>query len=896
MSKKKTDLQEPEMLKQEDAVVETAENAENAAPENTENKTVSVFKASMDDDDNRKGVYIDKAESEAFLEAQRKKKKRKKIIVTVVTVAIVLLLAFIIYKIIFGGNKGAIKWPSDYIETGCEKKAGEKIDNNLGDTLIATKTNKDGKTTELWFSPADSLLRIVVKKGDKVDEYRSWPAPTEELAAESKEGETCTKYAKNHDIISSLVRVGYSEAQMDGGKDFGINQVVGVQTEYFKIEDGFKVKYTLPASVSKTNMDFETIKFDFTLSFSVDFYLDENGDFISAVPVNEIIEPNWEDYKKDDFKYDEMPRISSVTPLPYLLSARQGDAGQYITPDGSGGVTNFASTRISQYDEYVKRIYGYDDTFDTFNYPNMTNEKVSLPVYGYIQNDSMVTVFAEEGETDSLIIIGQPGMRSLDVYYIYFTHRFREYYISSVGTTGAYTFCEIGVSSGDFVERYVFDIKDDGEYTYVDTAKKTRDFIIDKWNGDKAKLDYLKDANVNTTKKTDATNDLINLKIFFADENKARTNIFSKFKVMTTFAQAKDIISDAAGEGRTKIHYSLLGWQQDGYFGNIMKKYGIESVLGGKKGLKDLTSYAKENNLDIAADVNLLIYYSNPTGGASLRSSVVKDPATNYSKYKLISNAGVFQRRDNCYHMSPLYYDSHLLQKDIKNLSKLGFTKVDLQQLGDLLYTDYNKENALLRLQALEYYRNWIVEYKKVFNEVSVFYGYEYAASVADNILGIPTGASQVFIIDESIPFLEIVYHGLIDYYSESINRSSDNVQSLLKSIEYGAFFTYEVTNDPTDTLKYTNYNSLFKAQYISLESDIKNAYVIADKVLTPVANAFIENHCKVANDVYCTEYDNNIKIYVNYGKTEYETSEGNVPARGVLLVENGVATPVNVG
>lgn len=62
----------------------------------------------FDADETRSGVYIDKAEAEAFLEAQRKKKLRNKIITASVSVAVLLLCAFIVFNVVFSGNSGLI--------------------------------------------------------------------------------------------------------------------------------------------------------------------------------------------------------------------------------------------------------------------------------------------------------------------------------------------------------------------------------------------------------------------------------------------------------------------------------------------------------------------------------------------------------------------------------------------------------------------------------------------------------------------------------------------------------------------------------------------------------------------------------------------------------------------
>ncbi len=871
--------------------------------EKTEKAKSGIFRASIEEEEEKKNLFIDKEEAERFLEKQRKKKLRKRIIITTVSVLVVLIAIFVVYKVVFGGNVGVIRFSDKWIVEKDPKPVGDAIKTNAGLTEIASVNNNMGGKTTIKFSPADSLLilEITNSKGDK-ETVRSWPAPLESEMDKKTADDEYPKYAKNHDIVSSLVRLGYTASNLDGGKDFGINQVPGVKIEYYYIENGFKAKYTVPIEVTKTNSDGDTYKVNFEFSLGVEFYLDENGDLIVNVPKKDVVETYQESqYTKDT---DEMPRVASIAVLPFINARRQGDDGYYVTPDGSGGLTYFNVPRISQFDEYQKRIYGYDDIFDVFNYPNMTNETICLPAFGAVDGGKRLTCFAVESEANASILMGQPGMKNLDFYYITYLFKWREFYQAKLSNNGqSYTFLEIPSGIGDFTIKYSYKIDSDSTYSYVDVAKDIRDFIVDKWYADKMSdnpdYDYFENAEVNTKENKNQNPDILNLKVFIADINRASVSWWPTYKVMTTFGQAKSIVAKTAENGMTRVRYSLLGWQQNGYYGNAMKKFSISNSVGGKGGLRDLNSYAKKNETTLAADVNLLLLYGSPKG-ASLRQATVKNPGTFYVSYKVVNTAGVFERGTDFYYMSPLYYNYNMLSKDIGGLKDLGFRNVDLQQLGNLLYTDYNKENALLRQQALEYYRKWMTKYKEKFDSVSIYYGYEYAASLADNILDIPTESSKLFIVDESVPVLEIVYHGLVDYYSNAVNRSSDYTQSILRSIEYGAFLTFEVTNETTEELRYTRYNSLFKAKYDDLYATIVKGYNIANKALAPVANCDIVDHCCVDGEregsVYCTTYSNGTKIYVNYSDTSKETPDGQVPAFGIgICSSDGKFETLNV-
>lgn len=155
------------------------------------------------DEKTKSGVYVDQAEAEAFLESQRKKKVRNRIIVTVVSVILVALVGFIAFNVLLGGNSGLIDFKPDFLTTLDAAAVGESVDVAAGDTLFASSVNSEGQTVELWYSPVDTLLTVKVKEGDTVvNEFRSWPKPTQGMA----DPENPEKYtAQVQKLISSLV-------------------------------------------------------------------------------------------------------------------------------------------------------------------------------------------------------------------------------------------------------------------------------------------------------------------------------------------------------------------------------------------------------------------------------------------------------------------------------------------------------------------------------------------------------------------------------------------------------------------------------------------------------------------------------------------------------------------
>ena len=202
--------------------------------------------------------------------------------------------------------------------------------------------------------------------------------------------------------------------------------------------------------------------------------------------------------------------------------------------------------------------------------------------------------------------------------------------------------------------------------------------------------------------------------------------VLNQVKVMTDFDGVQNIYNELSESGASDLRLSLLGWQKGGYYWNVTSKLKPDSSFGGASGLEDLNKWAKDKDITLVLDNNLLIIYGSPSNGATFRNSVVKKANTFYLNYRISTTSGVYRMTD-FYVLSPEYFDQELLDDLIKRLKKYGAANVDLQQLGDMLYSDYNEENPLYRVQAISKYVKWLQKYGENFDQVSVYGGNSYA-------------------------------------------------------------------------------------------------------------------------------------------------------------------------
>ena len=289
-----------------------------------------------------------------------------------------------------------------------------------------------------------------------------------------------------------------------------------------------------------------------------------------------------------------------------------------------------------------------------------------------------------------------------------------------------------------------------------------------------------------------------------------------------------------------------------------------------------------------------MIVYGDPTNGATFRSSIVKQANTFYLNYYIKDNSGVY-RKTNFYVMGPEYYNEELIDDVISRLKEFGTNNVDLQQLGDMLFSDYNEENPLFRVQTIDLYVKWLQKYGKNFDNISVYSGNSYAVPFVNTIIDMPIEKSSHIVLDEDVPFMQIVYHGLVDYYSAPVNNQDNEEFFKLRSIEYGSLMSYELTKAKTSELRYSYYNGLYRSEYSKLKNEIVERYNAIAEAVKPFAALEITDHFRVVEgkEIFCTEYSDGTRVYVNYENSAQTIiddagKEQTVSAKNYLILQKG--------
>ncbi len=168
-----------------------------------------------------------------------------------------------------------------------------------------------------------------------------------------------------------------------------------------------------------------------------------------------------------------------------------------------------------------------------------------------------------------------------------------------------------------------------------------------------------------------------------------------------------------------------------------------------------------------------------------------------------------------------------------------------------------------------------------LFNPIDLAYGY------TDYIADLPVKTSELRILDNTIPFMQMVLDGYINYSSTNINKDSiDIAEDVLRAIEGKSSLKFSFVSAEPESLNNTKQNDRFAAQFSVWQYQIGDYYSQYNNFYQKVKNASITNH-EMLDDAGLTRivtYSNGVKVYLNYGHEETTISGVKVAAQSFVV------------
>lgn len=595
---------------------------------------------------------------------------------------------------------------------------------------------------------------------------------------------------------------------------------------------------------------------------SIEYILDHDS-LVVKIPVNDI-------------KYTKEYPIYEISVLSLFGAGEPDEEGALFVPDGSGALIYFNNEK-AKYPPYRQDVYGRDLTVADAKVL-AKGEKARMPVFGIIKESSNSALFGiiEEGASVAAINADVNGRENSYnyVYPSFYVVNKDDVTLQSEDKRREFPRYQQKPMKEDYVVRYTFLNGEDASCEGM--ARFYRQYLIQNnmlSEGSRAKND-------NTPFYLELIGSISTRKHFIGVPYRA-------LEPMTTFEQAKLIISEMKQKGIDNIKLKYSGWFNKGLYHKVPNSISVDGAVGGEKGLRDFLSYLEKEKITIYPDTALLRVYNtsglsfNIITGAARRLTEV--PAAVYPYDYALDQRDT--SRLPSYVLSPRHVERYVSNM-LKSLTGFGINAVSLRDLADELNSDYRKNRQIDRTESEKISISALVNIYQSGIDIMAKGGNSYSWPYITDITHIPLGKSSFKIEDEDIPFYQMVVRGFIEYTGAPYNLSvyTNYRQYILKCLEYGSNVHFTWSFETTEKVKDTDFDYLYSTYYKEWIEPARQIYHEVNDVLKQVSNQGIISHQKLEEGVYKTVYENGLYVIVNYNGTPVSVDGLNVGSQDFIV------------
>jgi len=569
-------------------------------------------------------------------------------------------------------------------------------------------------------------------------------------------------------------------------------------------------------------------------------------------------------------------KISAIDVLRFFGAADNQASGYMLVPNGSGSLIYLNNGKTLS-EDYVQPLYGLDPVLIEYT-QTQVSKNARLPIYGMKNGDSAWFAMIENG--DALTSINASVSGKVNSYnFVYPKVNIRDSELLTMfGTTGGES--DLPVVEPDFYKgniqvNYAFLAND--EATYSGMATYYREKLVSQGQ-------LAAGSNADTLEKSEKAPIFVDI-LGGVEKKEFFVGVPYKTTIaMTSINEASTMVDDMSALGIENINMRYLGWFNDGFFHDIPKRIDIINAVGNKAELKDLAEQLK------AVDGTLYPDVAFQKVSMSSKSFMAIFESSRYISGVSIINAG-FNRatmRMNSKFVEDVYYviSVAVLPKVIdlflEKYAELDMNAIGLRDLGELLSSDKNKKRNVNREDAMHIVLGQLESIKAKVDTVLVQDANKYALPYATAIVDIPLTANEYYLIDETVPFYQMVIHGYIDYCGSTINFDSNFVESdtILKLLEYGSSPHVTFAQKEPFELKNTALEYMYSTEYTYWLDIVTRIYNETKDVLGSVRNQALIDHQQVQKGVFKSTYEEGMTVIVNY-------TDADVTVDGVIVEAN---------
>lgn len=603
--------------------------------------------------------------------------------------------------------------------------------------------------------------------------------------------------------------------------------------------------------------------YDTSVDICIEYILTEDGLSVS-VPM-------------DKMSYDSSSMIiTEISLLPCFGAADFTKNGYIFIPDGSGAIIELNNGK-SNIPAYQKRVYGEDAALSNGGLGSETEDDgvgIHLPVFGIKEDDASFLAVIEEGDSVAEIH-ADVSMKSSMYNYVYASFQLKESHVvtqSALNLSGSLVYQQSEFSS-DLKISY-FPLAEASDYTDLALLYQS----------------YLKQHGVFSD---GGTKEGLPFHISLIGSSAYKTTVLGiaveRQKKLTSYAEAQQILSLADQKGIQNISLRYEGWCNDGMFNSVFDGIRLTSALGTASDLRALADFAQEKGIDFYPVSNLQYVSKNRLAdGYRINRDTAKNLEKDNAVYAVDSIAFASEQEKGAqWVVSPLKYQS-LLSGLLEDYADYHLGGIDLAVLSTDLNSDYNEDQLVDRSSSQKITSQIYRQAADAGLSISADGANAYVLQYCSSVTNVPESSGAHYLIDRSVPFYQIVLHGMVPFTGEAINLSDDARKSFLRCVETGSGLSFCWIYAENTALMDTKLD-LYSAHYSQWIDEAAELYARASGVLSDLCDDTIVSHSQCADGVYRTEYSDGTAIWVNYNSEDFTAGSVTVPA-GDFIAERKTA------
>lgn len=568
-------------------------------------------------------------------------------------------------------------------------------------------------------------------------------------------------------------------------------------------------------------------------------------------------------------------RLLSIQLLPSFDAAGMQDQGYMVVPDGSGSLIRLNNGKTAA-EPYAARLYGADAMQTTVFKPTNTMN-LSLPVFGMNRGGRGFLAVIEKGDAVATI------HASVSSAVFPFNTVYPEFGLLATDNL------TMQVVTRDIETRYVnLFSKEDMQLPFT----RVRYILLPENAGYVEMANTYGDYLVNHCRVPITGQNALTLQVEFLGTVQAKKSImgipYTGNEILTPYEKAGEILTEIAGDWDISAIYR--NWMAAGQNGKLPNAIEYNRALGGGKAFEELQNLAESSRVELFKSYELLRYQNSGNGYSKLTDSAhnILDSVIYDYPYDL----AVFDKDKSVKPhvlLSPLLLGDHI-QLLLKDFQKKKETNAAFLSIGSLLYSDYSGERSTDREQAKVCYEQALSAAAGQLKRLMVYGPAAYALQSATDFSDVPMNSSGFDITDESIPFLQIALRGIKNLASMPVNLQGDARKALLRCLEYGVTPSFTLAAENVSTLMNSEQTEYYSVEAAAWLPFIREYLEESAGFFQAVDGHRIVRHEEAARDVFFTEYDNGVRVLVNYGGETAVYEGRKVEAAGYIILGGNAA------